>query len=844
MQNRLELTLDIVDVNYQLGEYENNLVLLDEIKSIAKALDDKASLARILFLLGRNNSFLGHNNTALDYYKEALPVAEEISGINLQALIYASIGRVHIYEAVYDKAIEYIKKSLELFSKEESMEKLYALGMLGQSYSYLGYKTEALATVDELTAYKYTDNNMMKVWSSFYIAAILSFIGDPDKAILECKNAYELSKEAKILVLELNCLLLFGRAHFYRSSFSEAIKYLIRYINVSKQHHIVFMIFLGYYFIIECFILIGDINSARKYLKEVLEEKYTKELNSDYINQWSTRLEALFEVFSHSPDLKKANCLADKAIDISKSLGNKYKYHTCYNYMVKYLVLLEADKEAEGMEYYEKALSYFTDNDLQNIVKLSKKMRSKILSKKGIIEENDEIDTSVFSTSSFLTSSSSSEMSYQRQLKYLLRLSEQLSSFHEMDILLQKIMDFSIEASGAERGALFLYEDGEGGACVSLKIMTGIENNAGKDFEYSKKMLDKTFETKKGQLVIDAGIELSADDNYGDTNLKSIMTVPLMTKGKLLGAIYLDNKQVKGLFNEQNFELLKAFAVEAAISIENAKLYKQVEENARIEQEMAIAKDIQISILPDINDIKGYKIAGYMRTADEVGGDYYDFYLNESPYLGVFGDVSGHGLKSGLIMMMAEVSFNTIARIESMKNSALKNIYQTINNTLYENIQSRLSKKSFIGSQYSNMYMTFRLYRFNEEGDFEMFGNDHAEPFICRKKTGEIIPIPSTGFIIGIVGDALGGDDASFKFKLDEGDLLCLYSDGISEAKKAGSENTNGSLDLFSDERLHNLVSMNRNKSPQEIISQVTHEVENWMSIQHDDISIVVIKKE
>jgi serine phosphatase RsbU (regulator of sigma subunit) len=357
-------------------------------------------------------------------------------------------------------------------------------------------------------------------------------------------------------------------------------------------------------------------------------------------------------------------------------------------------------------------------------------------------------------------------------------------------------------------------------------------------------MLDKTFETKKGQLVIDAGIELSADDNYGDTNLKSIMTVPLMTKGKLLGAIYLDNKQVKGLFNEQNFELLKAFAVEAAISIENAKLYKQVEENARIEQEMAIAKDIQISILPDINDIKGYKIAGYMRTADEVGGDYYDFYLNESPYLGVFGDVSGHGLKSGLIMMMAEVSFNTIARIESMKNSALKNIYQTINNTLYENIQSRLSKKSFIGSQYSNMYMTFRLYRFNEEGDFEMFGNDHAEPFICRKKTGEIIPIPSTGFIIGIVGDALGGDDASFKFKLDEGDLLCLYSDGISEAKKAGSENTNGSLDLFSDERLHNLVSMNRNKSPQEIISQVTHEVENWMSIQHDDISIVVIKKE
>ena len=80
MQNRLELSLEITDVNYQLGDYESNLVLLKEIKPIAEKLNEKSSLARVVFLLGRNNSFLGHNNAALDYYKQALPIAEEVGG--------------------------------------------------------------------------------------------------------------------------------------------------------------------------------------------------------------------------------------------------------------------------------------------------------------------------------------------------------------------------------------------------------------------------------------------------------------------------------------------------------------------------------------------------------------------------------------------------------------------------------------------------------------------------------------------------------------------------------------------------------------------------------------------
>ncbi len=260
---------------------------------------------------------------------------------------------------------------------------------------------------------------------------------------------------------------------------------------------------------------------------------------------------------------------------------------------------------------------------------------------------------------------------------------------------------------------------------------------------------------------------------------------------------------------------------------------------------MEIAKDIQTSILPTLKDTNEYSLGVYMRTATEVGGDYYDFYLKKEPYFGVFGDVSGHGIQSGLIMMMAEVAFNTIMKDDNARNKKITEIYQQINSTLYQNIQERLSVKSRIGSNYCYMYMTLTLFRFDKQGKFEIFGADHAEPFICRNKTGNIEVIKSSGFLMGMVEDAVGDRQGAY-YHLYKGDLLVLYSDGITEAKnksKKSLKNKGAREAMFGEVRLFEVIKKNRDKEPNDIISEVIKAVDEWMYDQEDDITITIIKR-
>ena len=145
------------------------------------------------------------------------------------------------------------------------------------------------------------------------------------------------------------------------------------------------------------------------------------------------------------------------------------------------------------------------------------------------------------------------------------------------------------------------------------------------------------------------------------------------------------------------------------------------------------------------------------------------------------------------------------------------------------------------GQQYGYMYMTLRLFKFDEKGSFEFFGNDHAEPFICRADTGNIELIPSSGFLVGIMKEAINSD-ISFSFHLNSGDILVLYSDGITEAIKE-IESDNIDKYMFGEDRLYSIVQKERHKTPTEIIDLVIKEVESWMSVQVDDMSIMVIKK-
>lgn len=841
IKERIKLSLEIVNLHFQLGELKEGVILLEEILPLAEMIQDKMDMLNIYYLLGKMNYFSGNQPKALEYYNKVIPIGEALNKPELLAVPYLAIGRANCFIGYFKESIEYIKKGLVNLSKNEILEQIYSLGIIGQSYGALGMKKEAMEKAAELTQnYLNTPNELFNLYANFFAASIETMVGDPEKSLSECQKCYEAAKDMKNPTVEINALFNVGRSYGSMNKLEEAIKNVAKAVHMSKEMQIFVGLSLTIFYLAEMYILLGNTRVGRECINEA--EKYAGVFNPLLMKQWKKRLLALSELYSHNPDLFLALDQINESIQACEELGEDYTYNLCYCKIVKACILWKAtDKLEEAQKLYDESVAFFVSRDLINDIQYSERLLYKFSPEfTAPVREtttHPEFETTKTHTMTF----TQTEFSYERQLRYLLKLSEQLAQVHEMGMLLPKIMALAIEVSGAERGILFLYEDNH----LVVKAKTSIDPNEERgEMAYSPVLLEQTLKEGKGQLIMDAQNELQNDQTVSLNRMKSIITVPLMTTGKVLGAIYLDNRQVKGLFTEENFELLKAFSVEAAISIENARLYRQVQEQAKLEQEMEIAKDIQTSILPVINDSNSYEISAFMKTATEVGGDYYDFFLESKPYFGVFGDVSGHGLKSGIIMMMAEVVFNALMRDEDMKQKDLPLLYQIINSTLFENIQKRLSKKSNMGHQYSHLYMTFRMFRFDDDGNFEMFGNDHAEPFICRADTGEVQTIRSTGFLIGIMEDGIM-NGKTFKFKLNPGDLLILYSDGITEAKKEAKSKVLGKdrkVLMFGEERLHQTVAQNRAKTPQEIINCVIDEVSNWMAEQEDDITMAVIK--
>ncbi|MCE9501118.1 MAG: SpoIIE family protein phosphatase, partial [Leptospira sp.] len=184
--------------------------------------------------------------------------------------------------------------------------------------------------------------------------------------------------------------------------------------------------------------------------------------------------------------------------------------------------------------------------------------------------------------------------------------------------------------------------------------------------------------------------------------------------------------------------------------------------------EMELAQRIQTSLLPEKPELKGYEIIGYMKTADEVGGDYYDIIRSENRQFAVIGDVSGHGVSSGLIMMMAQTILHTI--IQGNRKEATWEILSKANETLSGNILKLKESK----------YMTMTLMELEQNGNVKYSGA-HLDSLVYRKKTDRIERFKSHGYWLGMEKDIsifLTEQEA----RMEEEDILLLYTDGVTEA--------------------------------------------------------------
>ncbi len=238
--------------------------------------------------------------------------------------------------------------------------------------------------------------------------------------------------------------------------------------------------------------------------------------------------------------------------------------------------------------------------------------------------------------------------------------------------------------------------------------------------------------------------------------------------------------------------------------------------------EMEVAKQIQTSLLPKVHRLPGYKVAATMEPADEVGGDYYDIIETEAgeTWLSI-GDVSGHGVESGLIMMMTQTSiYTTVNRTAGHKPSKVLDV---VNSVIKKNI-SRLG---------TDRYMTISTILLGQDGI--TFAGKHQDILIHRHRKGVTEYIPTTGTWIGIVDDLAGHLEDSSE-EIEEGDIVLLFTDGITEA-------TNSEGEMYGEDRLKQALSRYAGLDIDDIVANIIRDVFGFMEEQDDDITLLAIKR-
>lgn len=245
--------------------------------------------------------------------------------------------------------------------------------------------------------------------------------------------------------------------------------------------------------------------------------------------------------------------------------------------------------------------------------------------------------------------------------------------------------------------------------------------------------------------------------------------------------------------------------------------------------EMQLAKKIQTVLLPKKPQIEGYEISAFMATAREVGGDYYDIINAEGMDWVAIGDVSGHGVSAGLVMMMVQTSIQVVLEREPVISPS--DLLTLINKTISKNIE-KLNESQF---------MTITVLAAHKGGRF-IFSGLHQNLLIFRAGTGRVEVVNSVGIWIGIKNNTQGTFDTN-TMELYPGDTLLLYTDGITEAweKNSIKDNRDPEQQMFGEGRLISVLEKSGRKSPDEIKNDVLKELENYMC--KDDVTMVVLRR-
>ncbi len=405
------------------------------------------------------------------------------------------------------------------------------------------------------------------------------------------------------------------------------------------------------------------------------------------------------------------------------------------------------------------------------------------------------------------------------ELSILNELARVISSTMNLDSVIENVVKRSVRAVNGQQGMITLVDEQ---APTEMKTLIRAQNSTSdhQQFHLNQNILGWMMINKKALLSNEIATDARFTGVQARPDERSLLCVPLLVKNRLVGILAVFNKKDNKEFTEDDKRLLSIIAAQSGQILENARLYEQEKSMFEMQEQVRLASKIQLDLLPKkFPEIPGYEIAGKSIPAQLVGGDYFDFIPMENDQIAVcLGDVSGKGLPASLLMANLQATL----RGQTLVNTSAKDCIIRSNKLLFESTSDEKFATLFYGILDTKQHQL----RFCNAGhDNPYLFSDGTEP--RRLKTG--------GIVLSIM-EQFPFQEETIPFA--PGDILVIYSDGITEAMNAHQEQ-------FGDENLGKLLAESRNLSAPELIDAIIAAAKkhagSWP--QSDDMTLVVVKR-
>jgi serine phosphatase RsbU (regulator of sigma subunit) len=396
-----------------------------------------------------------------------------------------------------------------------------------------------------------------------------------------------------------------------------------------------------------------------------------------------------------------------------------------------------------------------------------------------------------------------------------------LLSSSTLEQTLEQIVSLVFEAVPADRCLLMMRDDHSEELRVAVARLRDRVGEVG-EIRVSRNVMDEVVIRGKSVLTSDAQHDPRfASGTVVLQGIRSVLAVPLGVSEKVFGIIYADSPIAEGRFTEDHLKVLTTLASVAAIRVENARLVEARFQQERLERELQLAMEIQQRFQPTAPpSVPGYELQGISFPCYEIGGDYYDFIQREDGRLVIaLGDVSGKGTAAALLMS----SLHAAIHAQTGSHDTLVETISAVNRYLADNIPP-------------NRFVTLFYAELDPESGALSFLNAGHNPPLIVHAAGTVEQLASGGLPLGIKADA---DYREGRTHLQMGDVLVIYSDGVTEAASPSGEE-------FGPTRLYEVVSRNVDASAAGIRDRIESALTKFSQGTQaaDDITLVIVKRQ